>query len=50
MSTQYEIKCYKIWWPDSPEEFYVGSTKRSLSQRMTSHRVCARKGTPTKIY
>ena len=38
----YEVKCYKIWYDDEPEEFYIGSTKLNLSQRMVGHRSCAR--------
>jgi hypothetical protein len=50
MATQYEIRCYKIWCADSPDEFYVGSTKKTLSQRMTQHRKSARIGKLAKIY
>jgi hypothetical protein len=48
---QYEIKVYKIWYEDAPEEFYIGSTKYDeLYKRMKDHRHSARKGRPSRIY
>ena len=48
---QYEIKVYKIWYEDAPEECYVGSTKHdALSKRMGQHRSFAKKGRKSKIY
>ncbi len=47
----YEIKCYKIWWEDNPDEFYIGSTKHdALSKRMGQHRSNARACGTSKIY
>ena len=46
----YEIKVYKIWYDDCPDEFYVGSTKSGLSKRMTDHRNKVRQGKPSTIY
>ena len=35
----YEIKVYKIWYSDAPDDIYVGSTKHDrLSKRMKKHR------------
>ena len=47
---QYEIKVYKIWYPDAPEDIYVGSTKLTLAQRMVQHRQNARRGKTSLIY
>jgi hypothetical protein len=47
---QYEIKVYKIWYADAPDDIYIGSTKESLSRRMTGHRCCANRGRTTLIY
>ena len=48
---EYEIKCYKIWYEDEPEEFYIGSTKYDrLSRRMAGHRYHANHGSKSKIY
>ena len=44
--TEYEIKVYKIWYSDAPNDIYVGSTKHDrLSKRMKQHRSVATKGT-----
>ena len=43
--TEYEIKVYKIWYSDAPNDIYVGSTKRTIAQRMGDHRLMANKGT-----
>lgn len=48
--TQYEIKVYKIWYEDAPTDFYIGSTKLSLSKRMVQHRVSARRGRTALIW
>jgi hypothetical protein len=38
-NTQYEVKAYKIWYDDEPDEFYIGSTKeRLISKRVSKHR------------
>ena len=43
--TPYEIKVYKIWYEDEPDEFYIGSTKYDrLSRRMDNHRCTCRFG------
>jgi hypothetical protein len=48
---QYEIKVYKIWYEDAPDEFYIGSTKHdALSKRMSVHRNRAKNGATSKIY
>jgi hypothetical protein len=48
---KYEIKVYKIWYEDVPEEFYIGSTKYdALYKRMSVHRAHAKKGRKSKIY
>ena len=45
------INVYKIWWEDEPDEFYVGSTKKTyLSARMSKHRTDCRKGGMSKLY
>jgi hypothetical protein len=47
---QYEIKCYKIWWEDTPEDFYIGSTAYdALYKRMKCHRKDAKAGKTAKI-
>ena len=47
----YEVKVYKIWWEDEPEEFYIGATKeKGLSYRMRNHRCRARKGGSSRIH
>ena len=46
----YEIKVYKIWYDDCPDEFYIGSTKVGLSQRMSKHRNKVRQGRTSTIY
>ena len=48
--SEYEVKIYKIWYADSPNEIYVGSTKRNLAQRMGDHRRHAKSGIPYKVY
>ena len=51
MDNQYEIKVYKMWYEDAPEDFYVGSTKySSLSKRIAKHRSFAQSGGPSLIY
>lgn len=45
----YPIFIYKIFWGDSPE-FYVGSSKQKLSNRMTEHRKRCKKGNDSKLY
>lgn len=50
MQDQYEIKCYKIWYEDAPDDFYIGSTKLSLSRRMVEHRMSVKKGRDSLIY
>ena len=49
MSNQYEAKVYKIWYEDAPDEIYVGSTKRTLAQRMGDHRKSAPKNNGTSL-
>lgn len=50
-TAQYEIKVYKIFYEDTPDTFYIGSTKKpKLSQRMSIHRRDARKGKNSLIY
>ena len=48
----YEIKIYKIWYEDAPDEFYIGSTKHNqLSKRMSVHRgECNRGVSMSKLY
>ena len=48
--TEYEIKVYKIWYADAPNDIYVGSTKRTLAQRMGDHRSNATKGRTSLMY
>jgi len=48
---QYEIKVYKIWYEDAPEEFYIGSTKYdTLYKRMAVHRCEVKRGIKSKLY
>ena len=47
--TEYKINVYKIWWADD-DNFYVGSTKNTLSKRMSKHRTDCRAGGEQKIY
>ena len=49
---QYNVNVYKIWFDDAPDDFYIGSTKRTLSQRMSNHRFKCRKGSGvgSKLY
>ena len=47
--TEYEIKVYKIWFADAPDAIYIGSTKRTLAQRMGGHRRDASKGVKTSL-
>jgi hypothetical protein len=37
----YEIRAYKIWYDDKPEEIYIGSTRQTLSKRMGCYRTQA---------
>jgi len=47
---KYEVKVYKIWYDDDPEEFYVGSTKeKRLANRMSKHRQDGKNGKHCKI-
>lgn len=46
----YEVKAYKIWYEDEPNNIYVGSTKRPLSERMGDHRKKVRQGRTSRIY
>jgi hypothetical protein len=46
----YEVKAYKIWYEDEPNNIYVGSTKRPLSERMGDHRQKVRQGRTSRIY
>jgi hypothetical protein len=49
--TSYEIKVYKIWYDDEPENFYIGSTKyRQLAKRMAYHRGKVKLGNTSKLY
>jgi hypothetical protein len=49
--TEYRINVYKIWWEDEPEDFYVGSSKKTyLSARMNQHRSNCRKGGTSKLF
>ncbi len=46
-----EIKVYKIWIEDKPEELYIGSTKeKRLCYRMRSHRAKVKQGKESKLY
>ena len=47
---EYKINVYKIWWEDEPESFYVGSTKNTLSKRMSRHRAGCRAGGVQRLY
>jgi len=48
---QYEIKVYKIWYDDAPDDFYIGSTKHDrLSKRMKQHRTSAKADSNLKIH
>jgi len=48
---RYEIKVYKIWFENTPEEFYVGSTQQpTLARRMTHHRTSAKRGSSCKLH
>jgi hypothetical protein len=50
-TNQYKIKVYKIWYEDSPNEFYIGSTKKkNLSSRMAGHRYHCIHGNNSKLY
>ena len=46
----YLARVYKIWWDDDQDCVYVGSTKSSLSQRMSKHRSDCRGGRKGKVY
>lgn len=46
----YETRVYKIWYEDTPEEIYIGSTKNKLSTRMKNHRCAARRGDQPQVY
>lgn len=48
--TEYEVKAYKIWWDNDPDYFYVGSTRRTLAQRMGDHRSSANFGNNAFLY
>jgi len=48
--TEYKINVYKIWWEDELESFYVGSTKNTLSKRMSRHRADCRAGGVQRLY
>ena len=50
MEQSYEIKAYKIWYDDEPDQFYIGSTKRNLSVRMGDHRRSAKFGKAYHLY
>jgi hypothetical protein len=41
---------YKIFWSDDPDNFYIGSTSRTLSWRMAEHRRDAKNGSDRNIY
>ena len=47
--TEYEIKVYKLWYSDAPDAMYIGSTKRTIAQRMGDHRLAATKGVRTAL-
>ncbi len=47
---KFEVRVYKIWYEDAPDDFYVGSTKeKRLANRMSSHRKDGQFGKPCKI-
>lgn len=46
----YNIIIYKLWLRESPDIFYVGSTGRGLSVRMSAHKTNAKNGRNTKLY
>ena len=51
--SKYEIKIYKIWWEDAPDELiiYFGSTKeKRLSNRITCHRKHCKSGLNNRLY
>jgi hypothetical protein len=49
--TQYEIKVYRLWYEDAPDEFYIGSTKEdALYKRMRTHRNSGKRGGKSKLY
>jgi len=43
------IQVYKIYFDDSPN-IYIGSTKTTLSRRMTQHRTAVRRGSKYKVH
>ena len=47
--SSYEIKVYKIYF-DECDDFYIGSTKTALSNRMTQHRAAVRKGSNYRVH
>ena len=47
--SSYEIKVYKIYF-DECDDFYIGSTKTALSNRMTQHRAAVRKGSTCRVH
>ena len=48
--TKYKIHCYKIWWVDC-EDFYIGSTRVRLSERMSKHRYeCRNRKTQCSLF
>ena len=47
--SSYEIKVYKIYF-DECDDFYIGSTKTALSNRMTQHRAAVRKGSTYRVH
>jgi hypothetical protein len=51
LAGSYQVIAYEIYYPDKPEEKYVGSTKyRLLSMRMSKHRADAKKGSNCKLH
>lgn len=43
------IRVYKIFWDDC-DDFYIGSTKQSLSLRMTKHRDMSKKNSNSNLH
>ena len=41
---KYEVKAYKLYWEDAPDDFFIGITRRTLASAVAQKKREAQKG------
>ncbi len=47
---KYEVKAYKLYWEDAPDDFFIGITRSTLASAVAQHTRFAQKGGLSVLY